>query len=483
MNLPNGTLLQGGKYRIEGVLGQGGFGITYLATHTALGSRVAIKEYFDSKVNNRGSDGKSVMVSIEANRAAFDAQRAKFCKEAQRMQALDCEHIAKVWDFFDENGTAYYVMEYIDVGSLEQQLRQRGKFSEAEVRDVLGQMLKALKAIHSRHMWHLDIKPGNIMCGSSGRLKLIDFGASKLVDPGAPTSTSSAIALTPGFAPLEQIAGNMSAFGPWTDFYSLGATLYVLLTGNHPPMVDQIQAEGKSAFLWPASMRDTDLRRMVEWMMSPSRHDRPQSVAEIRNKLQSRSPAQDPPQPLPPPAPTPEFHVEQSNTPWGWIVAVVLAVVLAVVGMTKCGGPAESIYPEAVDSLGMVVEEATEVIDSGYYPEADPSPVVVEEYPVYDSVPDYWSFSGTIGSYRVNGSLEVVNNNDVRGQYGYNGKSSGLTIVGTNSNFTRFKANEYNRNGECSGTYDGVWDRRSNTVSGTFTNYKYEQFHFVWHLR
>ena len=284
MNLPNGTLLQGGKYRIERVLGQGGFGITYLATHTALGSRVAIKEYFDSKVNSRGCDGKAVTVSLETNREAFDAQRTKFRKEAQRMQSLVCEHIAKVWDFFDENGTSYYVMEYIDGGSLEQRLRQHGTLSESEVRGVLDQMLDALQTIHTRRMWHLDIKPGNIMCAAGGRLKLIDFGASKLVDPGAPTTTSSAIALSPGFAPLEQMAGDLSSFGPWTDFYALGATLYVLLTGNRPPMPNDILSRGADSFVWPAGVT-SDTRRLVLAMMNPVRNKRPQNVAEVKRLM------------------------------------------------------------------------------------------------------------------------------------------------------------------------------------------------------
>ncbi len=287
MNLPNGTPLQGGKYRIERVLGQGGFGITYLATHTALGSRVAVKEYFNSKVNSRGSDGKAVTVSLEANRPGFDAQRTKFRKEAQRMESLACEHIAKVWDFFDENGTSYYVMEYIDGGSLEQRLRQRGTLSESEVRDVLGQMLDALQAIHTHQMWHLDIKPGNIMCAAGGRLKLIDFGASKLVDPGTPTTTSSAIALSPGFAPLEQMAGDLSSFGPWTDFYALGATLYVLLTGNRPPMPNDILSRGADSFVWPAGVT-SDTRRLVLAMMHPVRNKRPQNVAEVKRLMQRR---------------------------------------------------------------------------------------------------------------------------------------------------------------------------------------------------
>ena len=288
MNLPNGTLLQGGKYKIERMLGQGGFGITYRATHMALGTQVAIKEFFLNGVNGRGADNKSVTVSLEVNRDGFTSQRNKFRKEAQRLQSLSSDHIVKVYDYFDENGTSYYVMEHIDGSSLDQWAKHNGgRLSESQVTDVFNQTLSALQVMHNRNIWHLDIKPNNIMRTSNGIIKLIDFGASKMIDSDHTMTTSSAIAHTPGFAPLEQMAGDMSSFGPWTDFYALGATLYVLLTGNRPPTANDILSNGFASFAWP-SVVTSDIRRVIVAMMNPIRNKRPQNVAEVKQLVQQQ---------------------------------------------------------------------------------------------------------------------------------------------------------------------------------------------------
>ena len=289
MNLPNGTQLQGGKYRIEGVLGQGGFGITYRATHMVLGTQVAIKEFFLNGVNGRDADNKSVTVSLEVNRDGFASQRNKFRKEAQRLQSLSSDHIVKVYDYFDENGTSYYVMEHIDGSSLEQWAKHNGgRMSESQVTNVLNQTLSALQVMHNRNIWHLDIKPNNIMRTSNGIIKLIDFGASKMIDSDHTMTTSSAIASTPGFAPLEQMAGDLSSFGPWTDFYALGATLYVLLTGNRPPTANDILSSGFASFAWP-SVVTSDIQRLIVDMMNPIRNKRPQNVAEVKRLVQQPS--------------------------------------------------------------------------------------------------------------------------------------------------------------------------------------------------
>lgn len=286
MNLPTGTLLQGGKYRIEGVLGQGGFGITYRATHMALGTHVAVKEFFMNAANSRAADNRTVTVSLEVNRAGYMAQRNKFRKEAQRLQALSSDHIVKVYDYFDENDTSYYVMEYIDGVSLDQWAKNNGGcLSESRVKDILIQTLDALNIIHASTIWHLDIKPNNIMRSSNGNIKLIDFGASKLIDPDASTMTSSAIASTPGYAPLEQMAGDMASFGPWTDFYALGATLYVLLTSNRPPTANNILSYGVDSFAWTAEVT-SGTRRLIEAMMDPVHNKRPQNVAEVKHLIQ-----------------------------------------------------------------------------------------------------------------------------------------------------------------------------------------------------
>ena len=280
---PN-TTLQGGKYRIERVLGQGGFGITYLARNTVFDIDVAIKEFFMKDENDR--DGSSVTMPNTTKQELFHGQMDKFKKEAKRMFAIKNEHIIGVQDQFEENGTAYYVMDYVDGENLAERLKRTGKpMSEQEVRDILPQILDALKAVHDAGIWHLDLKPANIMLDKSGNVKLIDFGASKQLNAqkgGATTST--AISYTNGYAPREQMEQNYDKFGPWTDIYALGATLYNLLTNKRPPLpsdIDDDETKDKHEALPFISDTSDDLKNLVLKMMETNRIKRPKSVGNI----------------------------------------------------------------------------------------------------------------------------------------------------------------------------------------------------------
>ena len=197
---PN-TTLQGGKYRIEKVLGQGGFGITYLAEQVSLNRQVAIKELFIGGIGQAINDrrGEEVIVTNSVNQASFDQQKEKFKKEAKRLANLNHPNLVKVHELFEENGTAYYVMDYINGKSLRTKLIQDGKLSEKLVLNYLQQLLPALNAAHQQNIWHLDIKPENIMVDRYGHAYLIDFGASKHVEPNTTFTTSLALAYTPGF--------------------------------------------------------------------------------------------------------------------------------------------------------------------------------------------------------------------------------------------------------------------------------------------
>ena len=284
---PN-TTLQGGKYRIERVLGQGGFGITYLARNTVFDIDVAIKEFFMKDENDR--DGSSVTMPNTTKQELFHGQMEKFKKEAKRMFAIKNEHIVGVQDLFEENGTAYYVMDYVDGENLAERLKRTGKpMSEQEVRDILPQILDALKSIHDAGIWHLDLKPANILIDKSGLVKLIDFGASKQLNAqkgGATTST--AISYTNGYAPREQMEQNYDKFGPWTDIYALGATLYNLLTNNKPPLptdIDDDISEDKHKALLMSENASKEMRSLVLWMMQTDRNKRPNDVKSIMPRL------------------------------------------------------------------------------------------------------------------------------------------------------------------------------------------------------
>lgn len=279
-HLQFGTTLQDGKYYLEKVLGHGGFGITYLATDTHLNKRVAIKELFLQGVNERTEgDSSTVVVSNQNNTLVFEQQKNKFEKEARRLAQLDNAHIVKVYEFFEENDTAYYVMDYVEGRSL-QAIGKEQQITEQRLDGYLEQMLSALSAIHERHIWHLDIKPANILIDNNDQLVLIDFGASKHIEQGGHLTTSSAMAYTPGFAPPEQMQGSMEKFGPWTDFYALGATLYQVLTQRTPPSFADILSEGESAFDFTPTMSQ-QMKRKIIWMMKPNRKERPQSVEDF----------------------------------------------------------------------------------------------------------------------------------------------------------------------------------------------------------
>jgi serine/threonine protein kinase len=279
-----GTILRG-TYRIERYLSSGGFGNTYVAMHTEFNELYAVKEFFMKGVTQRDGDSISVSVSNAANQSQFAEQKEKFKKEARRLFNLDNPHVVKVHDLFEENGTVYYVMDFIDGESLSERLKRLGApLSEADVNNYLPQILDALECVHSQNIWHLDLKPANIMVDKNGDIKLIDFGASKQIRPDGGATTSTALCYTPGYAPSEQIEQSMEKFGPWTDFYALGATLYKLLTNNEPPKLSDILDGGDVVFSFNSDI-SINLRKLIIWLMQPNRSKRPQTEEDIRKRF------------------------------------------------------------------------------------------------------------------------------------------------------------------------------------------------------
>ena len=289
---PNATL-QGGKYRIERVLGQGGFGITYLAIQVSLNRYVAIKELFiggsGQAINDRR--GNLVVVTNSVNQTSFNQQKEKFKKEALRLASLNHPNLVKVHEFFEENGTAYYVMDYIEGESLRTKLNREGALSESLVLKYLQQLIPALDAAHKQSIWHLDIKPENIMVDRYCHVYLIDFGASKHIEQNSTLTTSLALAYTRGYCPPEladltygsqdDLVQALKEIGPWTDIYALGATMYNLLTDSIPPSSNRLYKDGRNAFLFPSNI-SSSTQDLIVRMMKPNRKDRPQSIYEIK---------------------------------------------------------------------------------------------------------------------------------------------------------------------------------------------------------
>ena len=240
-------------------------------------------------VTERDETTSAISVSNSDNVPQFEEQREKFKKEARRLRKLKNEHIVKVHDLFEENGTAYYVMDFIDGESLAERLKRTGTaMKEEDVKSILTQILDALKEVHQNEIWHLDLKPGNIMIDKRGDVYLIDFGASKQLRANGSMTTSTALCYTPGYAPNEQIGQMYDRFGPWTDIYALGATIYNLLTNKKPPMAIDIDEDEEDAFVFPNDISEA-MRKLVVWMMKPKRKTRPQSVQEIKECITRES--------------------------------------------------------------------------------------------------------------------------------------------------------------------------------------------------
>ena len=281
-----GTLLCNGKYRIEKHLASGGFGKTYLAKDTSFDEIVAIKELYIKGLCGRDAVTGDVAVTLIDNKQPFMAQQEKFRKEARRLRKLDNKHIVKVRDLFDENGTSYYVMDFIDGESLSERIKRIGRLSESDIMALLPQILDALDAVHKEQIWHLDLKPANIMVDSNGCVKLIDFGASKQLrsSDGTMLSTSSTLAYTPGFASSELMEQNLEKFGPWTDLYSLGATIYYALTLNQPPSPSDINENPTETLKLPSNIGEK-MAELVAWLMKPNWMERPKNAKEVSLSL------------------------------------------------------------------------------------------------------------------------------------------------------------------------------------------------------
>ncbi len=290
MNLKTGHLLAGGRYKVERVLGQGGFGITYEARDTKFKSRVksvAIKEFFVKDFCNREEETNRIIVATQSKVELVEKLRNKFIDEANALFELEHPGIVRVTDTFEENGTAYYVMEYINGSTLSTIIEKDGPLSEEKALGYIHQAAAALEYLHGQNRLHLDIKPHNIMADNDGRVVLIDFGVSKQYDEVNGENTSTLLGSTPGYAPIEQSGSGVSEFYPSTDIYSLGATLYKLLTGN-TPFPAHLLASGETLPPLPHCISAASCKA-IESAMSLNRNNRPQSIGEFLSLLDGKS--------------------------------------------------------------------------------------------------------------------------------------------------------------------------------------------------
>lgn len=312
--LSNGATLKNGRYTIVKILGQGSFGITYLAKMPLYGTEiyVTIKEFFMSTMNTRGVDGSSVE---HTESSLVKDYKRKFIREADNLMHLQHDNIVKVMEVFEENNTAYYVMEYLDGGSLNDLIEKNSHLTTTQTIDIIKQVCAALDYMHKNRMLHLDLKPKNIMLSSTGKVKLIDFGLSKQYKENGVPEDSTTIGLgTPGYAPIEQATYKQDGSLPVTlDVYALGATMYKMLTGVTPFEASEVLNNGLPMQpLWQAGVSQ-QLEWIVRKAMEPMKANRFQSVEEVEMQLRNMDSSISPPPPLPlsPPPPPPPPPIQK----------------------------------------------------------------------------------------------------------------------------------------------------------------------------
>ena len=293
-----GLNLQGKShtYTIEKVLGQGSFGITYLATtHVtvsgALGEietviQVAIKEFFMRDINGREEN----TVTSGSQVGLYANYKRKFIREVENLSKLHHPHIVKVLEYFEANNTVYYAMEYMEGGSLDDYIKQKNGLPEVEAVKYAKQIGVALSYMHANKMLHLDLKPGNVMLRKNGDAVLIDFGLSKQYDEeGKPETSTSVGGGTPGYAPLEQANYHDGKDFPVTmDVYALGATLFKMLTGVCPPEASDILNDGFPAYELQKHQVGDGLITCVAQAMASLKKDRMQSVTVFLDALEGK---------------------------------------------------------------------------------------------------------------------------------------------------------------------------------------------------
>ncbi len=282
---PGETLLE---YRIEKVLGHGGFGITYLARDTLLNADFAIKEFLPPELAARAA-GQSVTVRSADSRDAFAWAKQKFLNEAQVLARFSHPSLVRVSRFFEANGTVYFVMEFVAGQTLEERLRQGPIEQAGPLEALLLPLVEGMAQVHEAGVLHRDIKPGNIILRADAGPVLIDFGAARHAFGSVTKSMLNVV--TAGYAPIEQYSDGMEQ-GPWTDIYALGAVAYRAISGSKPsdainrlrkdPLVPALQLGGER---FPQAMLQA-----IDWALRVHPEDRPQSLDHWRAALLGEQP-------------------------------------------------------------------------------------------------------------------------------------------------------------------------------------------------
>jgi serine/threonine protein kinase len=285
-SLPPGYAVN--EYRIDALLGAGGFGLTYLATDANLNLKVALKEYLPGEFASREGDN-SVRPKSVSTQESFTWGLKRFMDEARTLASFRHPNIVRVMRFFEANATGYMVMEYVEGKGLDQWIASRRPVPRATLLAMAHLLLDGLEVIHQSGYLHRDIKPGNIYIRGDGSPVLLDFGSARLLTGGNQELTAI---ISPGYAPFEQYHAHGKQ-GPWSDLYALGGVLYWMVTGQKPVDAasrvreDILSPAGK---VGDAATHGAELLAAIDWALKPNEGERPQSVAELRRALPAVGP-------------------------------------------------------------------------------------------------------------------------------------------------------------------------------------------------
>ncbi len=477
-SLPVGSTLMQGKYRIVAVLGQGGFGITYKGEHTMLGTTVAIKEFFMKGACERDENSTHVTTS-QSNSELASRFRTKFLKEAKTLAALKHPNIIRVFDVFEDNGTAYYVMDYIEGNNLSDIVEGKGRLSEPLALKYIRQVANALDYLHQKKLLHLDVKPANILLDkNTGNAILIDFGVSKQYDQDGQQTSTTPPAISKGYSPVEQYAqgSNVKTFSPATDIYSLAATLYKLVTGNTPPESNLLLNEDEQLPPYPSNVSEVTRNAIAECLQT--RKKRPQSIIEFLQLLDSEPISN---------IDTPEeedtilksqykksqevlttpIKTKKDNLNTVFIIgAVIVFVVIIGLFFNKCGGSSsndssdedlDSVVYEPVDTTAVAWDDSTASYEDIYTDDTDNdasyvSPKNQSNDEITKGSENYEGGSKFVGTFkngvRLKGTFTWADGDRFEGDFKDGKMSNGVYYYKTGNKFSgSFDSNEERENG------------------------------------
>lgn len=481
-----GTVLNNGRYRILSILGRGGFGITYMVEDIRSNRRMAIKELFAADLCGRENNSPEVKAVTASAIQQIESIKAKFIKEAKTLMQINHEGIVKVYDMFEENGTAYYVMDYLQGHTLDYIVSRQGPFSTEKALKIIDRVADALQYIHDRRLNHLDVKPDNIILrNDTHEVILIDFGLSKHYDHNGRQTSHTPVGISKGYAPLEQYSGEgVATFAPEADIYSLCATLYFLLSGITPPEAVELASRSLPR---PFEIADNNLWMAILKGMAANPGNRFHSVQEFRNALthpSGKSPQATiastgmanptvrvvPVQPAQNPFMPQQHSAKGSKTAMWFLIGAGIVAVMLIIGALSYSDNDTSTSQNDEYSTLTTEEKTTEAKENqpALYPEekaAAPQANTANEVPTLyltGSIGDDYGAEMSInpsGGYYI--FLNTQRNTVVDS---YDAQSGNLVISG------------YNSNKKYIGTFRGRL--RNGTYSGTFTNYKNQTIQF-----